>query len=201
MMRQRPVERNARAAGFLLAAVAALFGWAAQAAAGERPAVKHPNLLLNREEIEQVKEKIKRHEWAARLFERVKELANDQGRAGRIPREAALVYALTGDRRSTDPRLEYTMWLGNFDALGPARHDGMQKAPHEPVVADWLFFPHPVHRQGVLLLLPTKTPLSPRGTSVSFPLRAGREVVLRFATEEEVPALVKEKRSSAPRPR
>jgi hypothetical protein len=94
----------------------------------------------------------------------------------------------------TDPRLEYTMWLGNFDALGPARHGGAQKAPHEPVVADWLFFPHPVHRQGVLLLLPTKTPLSARGTSVSFPLRAGREVSLRFATEEEVPALVKEKR-------
>src|SRR5262249_22499525 len=46
------------------------------AAAG--PAVKHPNLLLNREEIEQVKVKIQRHAWAARLFERVKELADDR---------------------------------------------------------------------------------------------------------------------------
>jgi len=29
--------------------------------------------------------------------------------------------------------------------------------PHEPVVAEWLFFPHPIHRQGVLLRFSKKT--------------------------------------------
>jgi hypothetical protein len=101
MIQQQTGEGKRRAAGLLLSVLGCLCGWAAPAAAAEA-AVKHPNLLLNREEIEQVKEKIKRHEWAARLFERVKELANDQGRTGRIPREAALVYALTGDRRYGD---------------------------------------------------------------------------------------------------
>src|SRR6516164_8444753 len=60
--------------------------------------VKHPNLLLNREEIEQIKEKIRKYEWAAGLFERVKALADDRERTGNNPREAALMYALTGDK-------------------------------------------------------------------------------------------------------
>src|ERR1043165_6682541 len=46
---------------------------------------------------------------------------------------------------------ENTMWLGNFDTLGAPVHNGAQEASHKPVVADWLFFPHPVYRQGVLL--------------------------------------------------
>ena len=77
-------------------AVAFLAGSGACAA---EPPVRHPNLLLNREDIEQVKQKIKDHDWAARLFERVRALADDAGRTGRNPREAALVHVLTGERR------------------------------------------------------------------------------------------------------
>jgi hypothetical protein len=47
---------------------------------------------------------------------------------------------------------EQTVWLGNFDALQTPVHNGTQRVPHEPVVAEWLFFPHPIHRQGVLLI-------------------------------------------------
>ena len=99
----------------------------------------------------------------------------------------------------TNPTLEFTLWLGNFDALGTPRHNGTQKNPHDPIVADWCFFPHPVHRQGVLLILPAKIPLHARGTAVHFPIRAEQPVVLRFATEEELPALLKEKAASAER--
>jgi len=50
------------------------------------------------------------------------------------------------------------------------------------------------HRQGVLLGLPEKTSLGKRGggTAVSLPMRAGQEVVLRFASQEEVKELFKE---------
>ena len=63
------------------------------------PNITHPNLLLNRQEIEKVKAKIEQHEWAARLFKRVRELAEDPRRTDRIPREAALVHVLTGEER------------------------------------------------------------------------------------------------------
>ncbi|MGB2824165.1 MAG: alginate lyase family protein, partial [Phycisphaerae bacterium] len=67
--------------------------------AAEVPAVRHPNLLLNRQEIEQVRAKVRRHEWAARLLDRVKEMAKDPGRN---IRETALAYALTGEKRYAD---------------------------------------------------------------------------------------------------
>src|SRR5262249_24535469 len=70
--------------------------------AGPNPTVKHPNLLLNREEIEQIKEKIRKYDWAAQLFARVKALADDRGRTGNNPREAALMYALTGEKSYAD---------------------------------------------------------------------------------------------------
>jgi hypothetical protein len=91
----------------------------------------------------------------------------------------------------TNPTLDQTMWLGNFDALGAPRHNGTQKAPHEPIVGDLFFFPHPVYRQGLLLELPPKSPLQHRGTAVEFPLKAAQEVVLRFVAPEEVPAGLK----------
>ncbi len=71
----------------------------AAARSEERATVKHPNYLLNTQEIEQIKARIKQHDWAAQLFARVKSLADEPGRTGRNPREAALVYALTGDIR------------------------------------------------------------------------------------------------------
>jgi hypothetical protein len=97
----------------------------------------------------------------------------------------------------THPKREYTMWLGNFDALGKPRHNGTQKQPYQPIVADWVFFPHPVYRQGVLLILPAKTPLSARGSAVSFPLRLGEKVALRFATEKELSGLVTKRNAAS----
>ena len=66
-------------------------------AAGQPPA-KHPNLLLNREEIEQVKTKIKQQPWAAALLEQLKQRAARPNR-NRGGLEAAVAYALTGDSR------------------------------------------------------------------------------------------------------
>ena len=82
------------ASGVALLVVAAL--GAAAVARGSEPngvAVRHPNLLLNLEEIEQIKLKIKEHAWAARLLDRVKDKAEKDGAA----LEAALAHALTGD--------------------------------------------------------------------------------------------------------
>jgi hypothetical protein len=41
------------------------------------PRVRHPNLLLNQDEIEQIKGKIRAQRWAADLFERVKAMAEE----------------------------------------------------------------------------------------------------------------------------
>src|SRR5262249_38507863 len=60
--------------------------------------VTHPNLLLNANEIEQVKLKIKAHPWAARLLERVKAKAQKE----EATLEAALAYALTDEAKYAD---------------------------------------------------------------------------------------------------
>jgi hypothetical protein len=96
----------------------------------------------------------------------------------------------------TNPTAEQTMWLGNFDFLGTPRHAGTQKRPHDPITADWFFFPHPRHRQGVLLTFAGPIAVQPRGGAVSFPMRVGREVALRFADEEELKSIL-EKASAA----
>jgi hypothetical protein len=90
---------------------------------------------------------------------------------------------------------EQTVWLGNFDTLEAPIHNGTQRVPHEPVIAEWLFFPHPVYRQGVLLRFTKKTAVTmhiPSNTAVAqsavhFPMRSGEEVSLSFATREELP--------------
>jgi hypothetical protein len=89
---------------------------------------------------------------------------------------------------------EQTMWLGNFDILEPPLHNGTQRVPHEPVVAEWLFFPHPVYRQGVLLRFSKKTPVTMHlstaanaQSAVHFPMRSGEEVSLSFTTREALP--------------
>jgi hypothetical protein len=85
------------------------------------------------------------------------------------------------------------VWLANFDALETPVHNGTQQAPLEPIVAEWLFFPHPVYRQGVLLRFPKQTPVSLLRsaigplTAVSFPMRMGDEVSLSFTMREELP--------------
>jgi hypothetical protein len=90
--------------------------------------------------------------------------------------------------------VEQTMWLGNFDMLEPPVHNGTQRVPHEPVVAEWLFFPHPVFRQGVLLRFTKSTPVTLHlsnatnaQSAVHFPMKSGEEVSLSFTTREELP--------------
>ena len=66
----------------------------------------------------------------------------------------------------------------------------------EPVVAEWLFFPHPLYRQGLLLRfsrktsvtlhLPTSLTASIGQAAVNFPMRSGDEVSLSFTTREEL---------------
>src|SRR5262245_13362812 len=92
---------------------------------------------------------------------------------------------------------EQTVWLGNFDHLEPPIHTGTQRVPYEPVVAEWLFFPHPTYRQGVILRFAKKTPVtlylpnryseSTCQAAVHFPMRSGEEVSLGFTTREELP--------------
>src|SRR4030095_7761869 len=55
---------------------------------------------------------------------------------------------------------EQTMWLGNFDMLEAPVHNAPQRVPHEPVIADWLFFPHPVFDEGVLVRFSKRTPVT-----------------------------------------
>ena len=85
----------------------------------------------------------------------------------------------------TNPTKQQTLWLGNFDALEPPRHNGQQAAPHLPVIADRFFFPHPVYRQGLLLRTPPETPLKYLGTAVNLPIGLGQEVSLQFVEESE----------------
>jgi hypothetical protein len=92
---------------------------------------------------------------------------------------------------------EQTVWLGNFDTLQAPIHNGTQRVPHEPVVAEWLLFPHPVYRQGVLLRFSKTTPVtlhlpsaltaSIGQAAVDFPMRSGEEVSLGFTTRDELP--------------
>src|ERR1043165_3044345 len=59
---------------------------------------KHPNLLLNQNEIDQVKLKIIEQPWAARLLERTKTKAEKEESA----LDAALAYVLTGETKYAD---------------------------------------------------------------------------------------------------
>jgi len=90
----------------------------------------------------------------------------------------------------TNPTIEHTLWLGNFDALAPMRRVG-QAGPDRPAaVPEGFFFPHPAYREGLLLILPPKTEPKSTGTAVNFPLRTGQKVVLRFIAEAELEKLL-----------
>jgi hypothetical protein len=86
---------------WLLACLALLVPAIVASAAGHHP-VKHPNLLLNAEEIEHVKLKVREHPWAAELLGRLRALADDDNHTSREPRDAAVAYALTGERKYAD---------------------------------------------------------------------------------------------------
>jgi hypothetical protein len=93
----------------------------------------------------------------------------------------------------TSTAAEFTLWLGEFNGLGTPQHNGtgpVKGGKDAALSADWIFFPHPVHRQGLLVVPPPKSGLRPRGNALNVRLRAGQEVALRFATAEELPGLV-----------
>jgi hypothetical protein len=91
---------------------------------------------------------------------------------------------------------EQTMWLGNFDMLESPVHNGTHEVPQKPVVASWLYLPHPTYRQGVLLRLSKTAPVTlhlPPPVSqadgqaaVQFPVPSGDELSLAFTTREEL---------------
>jgi hypothetical protein len=94
----------------------------------------------------------------------------------------------------TDPTRAWTMWMGTFEGLGAPVHTGTQEQPWLPITADWLFFPHPVYRQGVLLTPPRQAPVEyarggPDCDAVSFPIKTGQQVSLQFVTRAEVEEL------------
>ncbi len=105
--------------------------------------------------------------------------------------DARILYTFYEDRivtamiPPTDSTKEQTMWLGNFDALGFPKHNGEEMSDHR-IIADWFFFPHPVYRQGLLLLPPKQTKLQFVGSAMNFPITVGEEVVLKFIEESQV---------------
>jgi len=93
-----------------------------------------------------------------------------------------------------DPTKTWTMWMGTFEGLDAPVHTGKQEQPWLPIIADWLFFPHPIYRQGILLTPPPQAPVNyalggPDCDAVNFPIRAGQAVTLQFATKAEVDVL------------
>jgi hypothetical protein len=104
----------------------------------------------------------------------------------------------------TDPRAEYEMWLGDFDVLGtPLLNPSgtVRKGKETGVISEGVFFPHAVHRQGLLVTLPEKRPFFCQNNAVHFPVRVGQDVVVRFAAESEVPGSFTNARApKAPRP-
>ena len=92
----------------------------------------------------------------------------------------------------TNPTIEHTVWLGNFDALGQPRRVEPKLPAGQAAAKGWFFFPHPAYRQGLLLGLPPKAAPKYLGTAVNFPLRKGQEVLLRFASEAELSTLLEQ---------
>jgi hypothetical protein len=70
--------------------------------------VRHPNLLLNREEIEQVQQKIHSQPWAAALLEKLKAKANEGGNFQAV-RDQALLYVLTGEKSYADKARQHLL--------------------------------------------------------------------------------------------
>jgi hypothetical protein len=105
--------------------------------------------------------------------------------------EDRMVFAVT---QPTDPTRTWTMWMGTFEGLGAPVHTGKQEQPWLPITANWLFFPHPIYRQGLLLTPPPQAPVKyclggPDCDAVNFPIKAGQAVTLQFATQEQLDAL------------
>jgi len=101
--------------------------------------LQHPNLLLNRDEIRQIRNKIGQQPWAAALFEELKAAADagvirhDWGDQGTHARDAALCYAITGERRYADAARRYLLQK----AQGELRRYQQLDVKIEPETASW----------------------------------------------------------------
>jgi hypothetical protein len=111
--------------------------------------------------------------------------------------EDRAVFAVTAPTSTANP---LTMWLGNFEALGAPLHNGKQGQPWDPIVGDRFFFPHPTYPQGIILTTPPGTPLRYHGSAVSFPIKVGEAITLRFATRDEAVAAMTQPAESQPAP-
>jgi hypothetical protein len=78
-------------------------------AVSDAEAVVHPNLLINQDEIDRIKLKIQEHEWAARLLEKLKGMAEK----GSV-RDMALCYAITGDEKYGESARERLVGLAEY---------------------------------------------------------------------------------------
>ena len=76
--------------------------------------VSHPNLLLNRDEIEQVKAKIAKYPWAAAGLEKTREQALKE--SGYL--NAALYYVFTSDKTFADRARGYLLGHVNDQTFG-----------------------------------------------------------------------------------
>jgi hypothetical protein len=76
--------------------------------------VSHPNLLLNRDEIEQVKAKIAKYPWAAAGLEKTREQALKESSY----LNAALYYVFTGDKTFADRARGYLLGHVNDQTFG-----------------------------------------------------------------------------------
>src|SRR5574340_1087306 len=81
----------------ILTPAMATFLLAGSGVAAAEQAEKHPNLFLNREEIEQIKTKVNQQPWAASLLEELTARAQKEN-PNQAGLSAASVYTLTGDR-------------------------------------------------------------------------------------------------------
>ena len=80
--------------------------------------VSHPNLLLNRDEIEQVKVKIAKYPWAAASLEKTREQALKESSY----LNAALYYVFTGDKTFADRARGYLLGHVNDQTFGAWGH-------------------------------------------------------------------------------
>jgi hypothetical protein len=101
---QNTPNRLAAACAVLLLLVFVAFSPAAEPAAppATRNSVRHPNLLLNPSEIDEVKQKVQAEPWAGALLEKLKREAEGRGGSQDGIRNSALLYALTGEKHYAD---------------------------------------------------------------------------------------------------
>jgi len=93
--------------------------------------VRHPNLLINQEEIDQIKLRIKNYDWASNLFEKLKASAEK----GNL-RDKALCYVITGDDQYGDSAKQWL--IGNAQYFIP-RYESLDlnSEPEYGAWTDW----------------------------------------------------------------